>query len=120
MSGHTGVAAMVRLALHLEEQHGAETLNIGRSAAVIDDCVLESASRRLSYQVTLVGDEVRLSVSLMDSTDQPQTLLRTRDDPAGWDMVERLVGALEKAEIKSLQRPIEAGTPGDPDRFVIG
>jgi hypothetical protein len=35
-------------------------------------------------------------------------------------MVKRLVGALEKAEIKSLQRPIEAGTPGDPDRFVIG
>jgi hypothetical protein len=33
-------------------------------------------------------------------------------------MVKRLVGA--KAEIKSLQRPIEAGTPGEPDRFVIG
>jgi hypothetical protein len=118
MDGHTGVAAMLNLALHLEEQHGAETLNIGPSAAVIDDCVLESASRWLSYQVTLVGDEVRLSVSLMDSTDQPQTLLRTRDDPAGWDLVKRLADALERAETKNLTRPIEVGPIG-PDGFVI-
>jgi hypothetical protein len=118
MNGHTGVAAVVRLALYLEEELGAETLCIGRDGLAPEDtCVLESAGSWLAYRIALYCDEVRVAVSLMDAIDPPQTLLRAPDTAAGWQTVSSLVTALERHAVKSLVRPIEAGD--GPDGFVI-
>ena len=96
-----------------------ETLSIGRPAtAPEEDYAMEICGKWLAFTISLHGDEVRLAVSLMDSVTPPQTLLRTRDDASGWQLVIRLVGALEKAETKSLERPIEVGPIG-PDGFRI-
>ena len=81
---------------------------------------MEIAGKHLLFRIGLYGDEIRFAASVMDNVTPPETLLRTRDDTAGWQLVTRLAGALERAEIKSLEPPIEAGTPGDPDCFVIG
>ena len=46
----------------------------------------------------------------MDTGDAPDLLLRSRDNAAGWQTVRGVIAALERHEIKSLVRPIEAGT----------
>ena len=112
---------MVRCALHLEE-HGAMALNIGRHAiAPEENCRLEAAGAHLLYCIVLDGaGGLSLSVVPLDSPAPPDLLLRAVDDPAGWDTLRRLCGALEQHGIKSVrERPLEIGPPG-PDCFVIG
>ena len=81
---------------------------------------LNSAAVGYLYHVLLCG-EIRLAVGLMDSIEGPQTILRSRDSPAGWDVLNRLIRAMEEHQVRDLSRPIEVGTPGDdPDAWVIG
>ena len=96
-----------------------ETLSIGRAAVRDEDCVLEVAGR---WRLALRGPEVRLAAGLMDTAAAPETLLRSPDVAAGWQTVRRLIAALERNAIKSLQRPIEVGGPSvDGDNcWVIG
>jgi hypothetical protein len=122
--GHTGVAAMVRCALHLEE-HGAMALSIGRNAiAPEENCRLEAAGAHLLYCIVLDGaGSLSLSVAPLDSPAPPDLLLRTVDDAPGWDTLRRLCAALERHGVKSVsvqERRLEVGEPGDPDSFVIG
>ena len=117
---HTGVAAMVRCALHLEEL-GALALNIGHNAiAPEENCRLEAAGNHLLYCIVLDGaGSLNLSAAPLDSPAPPDLLLRTGDDPPGWDTLRRLCGALEQHGIKALHpRPLEVGPPG-PDSWVI-
>jgi hypothetical protein len=71
----------------------------------------------LAYAVTIHGAELRVAASLMDSADPPQRLLHCRDEPNGWEVVSLLLNALERHEIRSLKRPIEAAE--GPDGFMI-
>jgi hypothetical protein len=63
----------------------------------------------LFYDVTLDGGWLFVSAQLMDRSDPPQSLLSVADGPEGWQTLCRLVEALERNKIKSLERPIEAG-----------
>jgi len=118
---HTGVAAMVRCALYLEEC-GALALNIGHNAfAPEESCRLEAAGAHLLYCIVLDGaGGLSLSVVPLDSPAPPDLLLRAPDSRAGWETIRRLCAALEEHEIKALHpRPLEVGPPG-PDSWVLG
>jgi hypothetical protein len=45
----------------------------------------------------------------MDAGDEPQQLLSGADGAKGWRTICRLVAARERNQVKSLERPIEAG-----------
>jgi hypothetical protein len=116
--GMCGVSAMVRAALWLEDKAGAETLSIGReSFAAKDSCTLESCGRHLLYSIKLDGGWVTLSAQLMDAAGSPESLLTVCDGASRWKQVCRLVLALERSGIKSLE-PIELGETG-PGSWVI-
>ena len=44
----------------------------------------------------------------MDTGAPPDLLLRTGDNENGWQTVRGVIAALERHEIRSLERPIEA------------
>jgi hypothetical protein len=92
---HTGVAAMVRCALYLEEC-GALALNIGHNAfAPEESCRLEGAGAHLLYCIVLDGaGGLSLSVVPLDSPAPPDLLLRAVDDPAGWAKTMRSEGGV--------------------------
>ena len=117
----TGVAAMVSMGVWAESALQMEVLSIGRPATnMVEDCVMELVSKCLSYRVALRGTWIWLSVSAMDCADEPELLLRAADSKEGWDWVRRLVLALERDEIKSLQpRPLELRGGSGPNGFVI-
>ena len=82
---------------------------------------IQPAHRHRNH-VLLCG-EIRLAVALMDGVGSPQTILRSPDSPAGWDVVKRLVGAMETHQVRDLTRPIEVGDPDQNDPrncWVIG
>ena len=110
---------MIQLGGSLENDLAMETLSIGRGALSGEICVLELAGRHLLYRVGLRNDEVRLAVTPLDNAEAPDTILHSPDTENGWQGVSRLIGAMEKHQIKSLQRPIKVGEPGDPDAWVI-
>jgi hypothetical protein len=120
--GMEGVAAMVRAAVWLENRAGLETLNIGRGALDRkDSCTLELSGRHLFYSVLLDGGFVFLSVQPMDCGDSLERLVGVGDGSDGWKTICRLVAALERSGLKSLTpKPIQLGTPGLPDSWVIG
>jgi hypothetical protein len=115
-----GVAAIVRSALWLERRAGLETLSIGRGGLEpANSCTLEISGRQLHYSILLDGGFVFLSVQPLDGGDS-ERLVGVGDTVDGWQTVCRLVSALERSGIKSLTpKPIELGTPGMPDCFVI-
>jgi hypothetical protein len=120
MKGDSGVSAMVRCALWLEDKLGLETLNIGREGLdPKDSCTLTMFGRHLFYAIKLDGGFVFVSAELMDAGDPPEQLLSIGDGPEGWRTITRLIAALERNKIKSLERPIEIGGTG-PNAWVIG
>ena len=118
----SGVAAMVRAAVWLENRAGLDTLAIGRDGlAPKDSCLLEMSGRQLFYSILLDGGWVAVSVQSMDTGDSPEKLMTVGDGADGWQMVCRLVAALERSGITTLTpKPIQLGEPGSPDCFVIG
>jgi hypothetical protein len=119
MDSGSGVAAMVRAAVSFETDLAMEVLTIGKLEDPLEDCVLEVCGKWLAYRIALHGGGAFLSAQLMDAGDEPDLLLRVRDDAAGWQTVSRVVAALEKHEIRSLARPIEIGTPADGDDCIV-
>jgi hypothetical protein len=119
MSGDCGVSALVKCALHFEEL-GAVTLNIGREPLASEDsCTLQSAARHLLYVVLLNRAGANLAAQPLDAAGAPETLVRLPDDAQGWDVLRRLVDALETNEIKTLHpRPLEVGPIG-PNGWII-
>jgi hypothetical protein len=114
-----GVSAMIRCALFLEDTLGMDVLNIGRSALDRkDSCTLEACGRHLSYVILLDGGWVFLSATPLDSLSEPESLLSVADGE-GWPTICKLVKALERSGITSLQRPIEIGEGGNPDSWII-
>jgi hypothetical protein len=108
--------------LYLEEC-GALALNIGHNAFAPEESYrLEAAGAHLLYCIVFDGaGGLSLSVVPLDRPAPPDLLLRAVDDPAGWATLRRLCSALEQNEIKALHpRPIEVGTPGDDNAWVIG
>jgi hypothetical protein len=116
----TGIRAMIDIAVWLEDQFGMETIALGRSATDSADSALEIGGAWLLFRIALHGDEIRTAAAPMDTAAAPETLLRSPDDQNGWQVMRRLIGALERNGIKSLARPIAVGEPGDPDCWVIG
>jgi hypothetical protein len=116
-----GVAAMVRAAVWLENRAGLETLSIGRGGLEpANSCTLEICGRQLHYTILLDGGFVFLSVQPLDSGNS-ERLLGVADGPDGWHTVCRLVAALERSGITALSpKPLQLGTPGLPDCWVIG
>ena len=100
-----GVGGMIQLGAWLENEHAMVVLTIGRSAVEAEDCVMEVCGQWLAFRVALVRDEVRLAAALMDTAGAPQTLLRARDDTQGWDLVRRLIAALEAGAIAAAPYP---------------
>ena len=115
----SGIGAMVFAGAWLETKLGADVLSIGRSADnATEDCVLELCGKWFAYRIALRGGWIWLSACLMDKGDAVQHLLSVGDGPEGWRTICRLVAALERNELKSLTRPIEAGSGNSG--FVIG
>jgi hypothetical protein len=112
MSGSSGLSAMIRAGAVLENEfESIEVIAIGRSAtAPVDDYTMEVGGRFLFYTVALCGPQIHLSAQPMDTGAAPDLLLRAADNENGWRTVAGVIGALERHEIKSLRRPIEAGT----------
>jgi hypothetical protein len=110
LNGKFGVSAMVRLALHLESEWEMDVLSIGRECFDRkDSCTLSVTGKWLAYHVMIDGGFVFVSAQLMDAGDPPQLLATFGDTVDGWAKSSNLIQALERAEVKSLQRPIEAG-----------
>jgi hypothetical protein len=117
----SGVGSMVDLASYLSHEFAVEVLSIGREGLDRkDSCTLEMCGRHLFYVVKLDGGFVFLSACPMDRGDAPEQLLSVGDGDVGWKTITKLIAALERNKIKSLQpRPLEIGPPG-PLGFVIG
>ena len=109
----SGLGAFVCAAAWLSTRFDLEVVTFGRSG----DAPSQSC-KFLAYDVTLDGGWISISASVMDRGDSPQLLISFPDAPEGWQDTCRLITALESNNIKSLERPIEAGT--GPGGFVIG
>jgi hypothetical protein len=111
MNGATGLSALIRLGASLENDFELETVSIGKSADESESYMMEIAGQHLAYRISLRNDGgLLLSAQVMDTADPPDLLLRDCDSAKGWRTVRFVVAALETHEIKSLARPIEAGT----------
>ena len=120
MDGKSGLGAAIQVAAQLSlDFPDMEVLSLAEAQASDADAELELGGRWLLYHVLLCG-EIRLAVALMDGIESPQTILRSPDTPGGWDVMRRLIAAMETHGVKSLERPIEVGTPGDDNSWVIG
>ena len=109
--GGSGLSAAIQMAAQLElDFPSVEVLSFGRSASSDAEAELELGGRFLLYHVLLCG-EIMLAVSLMDEIQGPQPVLRSPDTPAGWDVLNRLIRAMETHETADLSRPILVGNP---------
>jgi hypothetical protein len=115
-----GVGGLVRTGAWLDSVCGMEVLSIGRSAIDKEDCVLELCGTQLLIRVALQGGWVWIAASSLDQGEPPEPICNFGDTPQGWIDVRRLVAALERSGIQSLQpRPVVIGSPGSKDCFVI-
>jgi hypothetical protein len=115
----TGVSAMVKCALFLDVQLDIEILGIGRGGLDRkDSCTLEGVGKHLVYVVVLDGGFVFLKAQVLDSCDFPEQLFSIGDTKDGWQIICHVIRALERNNVKSLNRPIQAGS--GPSGWVIG
>jgi hypothetical protein len=122
MSG-SGLPAMIHTGAQIANEFSSiEVIAIGAPpTAPAGDCTMEVCGQFLCYTVALYGPEIRLSAQPMDTGDALDLLLRSRDNAAGWETVRGVISALERHEIQSLARPIEAWDGRDgANGFVIG
>jgi hypothetical protein len=104
----SGISALIHIGAQLENDFGMETLSIGSPAVGDADCILQIAAPWLAYEISLHGGAILLSAIPMDSAEPPDLLLRDKDTETGWATTRGVINALEKYQIKSLERPIEA------------
>ena len=109
--GGSGLSAAINMAAQLElDFPSMEVLSFGRSATSDAEAELQIGGRHLLYHVLLCG-EIMLAVALMDGVESAQPVLRSPDTPAGWDVLNRLIRAMETHETADLSRPICVGNP---------
>ncbi|MGA7394652.1 MAG: hypothetical protein WCC08_22525 [Terrimicrobiaceae bacterium] len=116
-----GIEALVHFSAWFEDVLGTEKCFSGRGG-LDPKCswTLHLCGRKLFYSIVLDGGFVFVSVQPMDSGEPLETLLVVGDCSEHWRQVCRLIQALERSGIESLKsRPIELGTPGSPDSWVI-
>ena len=108
----SGLSAMINAGAALENEFDSiELIEIGRPATAPEqDFTMQACGRFLSYTIALFGPQIHLSAQPMDTGAAPDLLLRTGDNENGWQTVRGVIAALERHEIRSLARPIEAGT----------
>jgi hypothetical protein len=119
----SGLGALIRLGASVELDSDLQTIFIGcpTTAAYTTtfvgcpeghlgaDYELETTGNHLLYRVAIVGAEVHVCASLLDSIGVPELLLKTPDSEDGWRLCSRFISALEKYEVRSLERPITVG-----------
>jgi hypothetical protein len=106
----SGVAAMLRFALYAEDELGITTLELGRQGLDRkNSCTWIGTGTWLCYCVMIDGGFVFVSAQLMDLGEEPLALATFGDTKQGWQDTLSLVMALERHEVQSLQKPIEAG-----------
>ena len=111
MSGYTGVSAMLKCAVWLADELGVSIESIGRGALDRKDSrTLEACGKYLAYTVVLDGRFLFLRVALMDEDNSPEELLSVGDTKAGWKTMCQVIRALERNGVRSLERPIAAGS----------
>jgi hypothetical protein len=105
-----GLSALIRIGAELEHEFASiEVIEIGRPATGPEqDFTMQVCGRWLFYTVALYGPQIRLSAQPMDTGAAPDLLLRDRDNENGWQTARGVIAALERYEIKSLERPMEA------------
>jgi hypothetical protein len=120
MRKYTGVSALVKAALWLDDTLGMEILGIGRGGLdPKDSCTLEVGGRLLSYVIAIDGGFIFVSAQPMDSIEPLELLFSIGDTTDGWQTVCRFVRTLERSGITSLQRrPLEIGE-GGRDSWII-
>ena len=121
--GSSGLSAMINARGALEHEFdNLIVVSVGRPAlSAEDEYEMQAYGAQLAYRITLRASGVTLGASLMDNPEgRSDLLLRATDDGPGWAIVRRLAASLERNGVRSLQRPIESGEPGDPDCWVIG
>ena len=119
--GGSGLPAMIQAGAWLGDEFDMEAIACGRGESDADCAVLEICGRFLFFTITLRVDGVTVAALPMDTGAAPDLLLRAADNPAGWRTMRGVIAALERHEIKSLERPIEAWDGHDgANGFVIG
>ena len=105
-----GLSALIRIGAELEHEFASiEVIEIGRPATGPEQAfTMQVCGRWLFYTVALYGPQIRLSAQSMDTGAAPDLLLRDRDNENGWQTARGVIAALERYEIKSLERPMEA------------
>jgi hypothetical protein len=108
--GASSLSAMINAGAVLEHTFDSiEAIEIGRPATAPEqDFTMQLCGRFLSYTISLYGPQIRLSAQPMDTGAPPDLLLHTGDNENGWQTVRGVIAALERHEIRSLERPIEA------------
>jgi hypothetical protein len=115
----SGVSSMVRCALWLEKQLGVEILSIGRGGLDRENsCTLQGSGKNLAYTIVLDGGLVFVYAQLLNVCGDSEFLIRVGDTVENWKLICRIVGALERNSIRSLERPIEVGE-GGPNSWII-
>jgi hypothetical protein len=118
-SSSSGVAAMLRFALYAEDELGIATLELGRQGLDRkDSCTWIGTGKHLCFHVMIDGGFVFVSAQLMDLGEEPLALATFSDTKQGWQDTLSLIAALERNEVRSLQKPIEAGL--GENGWVIG
>ena len=113
-----GLSEMIQTGAKLEAEFpSVEVLAFERGPGG-EDYTMDVGGKYLFFLVALRGDRIILSAAPMDAAEEPDTLLRIEDTKPGWETVRGVIAALERHEIKSLKRPIEAGLGADG--WVIG
>ena len=125
MDGKTGLSAAINLAAFCENELGMVVLEIGSSpdpgANPTLDCAMELTGEHLLYSISLKRTGVYLAAAPLDGDGVLESIVRFNDTANEWATLQRLVGALERYGVKSVrERPLEIGTPGEPDSWVIG
>jgi hypothetical protein len=120
-SSDFGVPAQLQVAVWLTNTVGLEVLSFGRSACAKHyECELVLTGRFLEYVVRLDHDRVFVLVALMDKGDPLEDLFAVPDSGEGWQNAARVIAAMERSGIKSLERPFQIGSELGPGAFVFG
>jgi hypothetical protein len=114
-----GWSALAKAACWLEDVVGLTVEFAGaRSFDKFRTRTLEASGRFLFYKILVDGGWLWVSAYPLDSGTQ-EHLMSVGDGPSGWRTTCRLILALERSELRSLERPIGLGGEEGPDSWVI-
>ena len=115
----SGLGAMIYAGAWLSTRFDLKVLSFGRAGdAPPQSCKLELVGDFLAFEIVLDGGFIFISAQVCDRGDPPELLVSFPDGPQGWQDTCALISALERNNVRSLERPIEAGT--GKNGFVIG